>query len=138
MHTQKAWCAGVQAYGGYYLLVAKNNQPTVRQDILDFFADKTLDQGEWQSHKTVQKGHGRLEIREIWTSTQMNAWFEQDWAGMAQILLIRRFVTQGEKKREEIVAGFTNLPRKKANAKRLLDLNQKHWHIRIDCIIAAT
>jgi len=27
------------------------------------------------------------------------------------------------------VYGFTNLPRKKANAKRLLALNQKHWHI---------
>lgn len=62
MHTQKAWCAGVEAYDGYYLLVAKNNQPTVRQDIVDFFADKALDQGEWQYHKTVQKGHGRREV----------------------------------------------------------------------------
>ncbi|GCF11195.1 hypothetical protein [Dictyobacter arantiisoli] len=25
--------------------------------------------------------------------------------------------------------GFTNLPRRKANAKRLLELNQKHWFI---------
>jgi predicted transposase YbfD/YdcC len=129
MHTQKAWCAAVAAYGGYYLLVAKKNQPTVRQDILDFFADKTLDQGEWRYHKTVQKGHGRREVREIWTSTQMNEWFEQDWAAIAQIFLIRRFVPQGEKEREEVVAGFTNLPRKKATAKRLLDLEQKHWHI---------
>jgi predicted transposase YbfD/YdcC len=129
MHTQKAWCAGVEAYDGYYLVVAKKNQPTVRQDIVDFFEDKALDQGEWQYHKTVQKGHGRREVREIWTSIQRNAWFEQDWAGIAQIFLIRRFATQGEKEREEIVAGFTNLPRKKANAKRLLDLNQKHWHI---------
>jgi predicted transposase YbfD/YdcC len=129
MHTQKAWCAAVAAYGGYYLLVAKKNQPTVRQDILDFFADKTLDEGEWQYHKTVQKGHGRREVREIWSSTQMNAWFEPDWAGIAQIYLIRRFVTQGENEREELVAGGTLLPRKKANAKRLLDLNQKHWSI---------
>lgn len=73
MHTQKAWCAGVDAYGDYYLLVAKDNQPGLHQDILDFFADKALDQGEWQYHKTVQKGHGRLEVREIWSSTQI-AW----------------------------------------------------------------
>jgi predicted transposase YbfD/YdcC len=129
MHTQKAWCAGVNAYAGYYLLVAKDNQPSLRQDILDFFADKALDQGEWQYHKTVHKGHGRLEVREIWSSTQMNEWFEPDWAGIAQIYLIRRTVSQKDQEREELVPGLTNLPRAKANAKRLLDLNQKHWHI---------
>jgi len=68
MHTQKAWCAGVDAYDGYDLLVAKKNQPGMRQDILDFFEDKALDQGEWDSHKTVHKGHARLEVREIWGS----------------------------------------------------------------------
>lgn len=129
MHTQKDWCAGVDAYDGYYLLVAKKNQPGVRQDLLEFFEDKALDQGEWDYHKTVQKGHGRLEVREIWTSTQMNEWFEKEWAGIAQVFVIRRYVKQGEKEREEIVYGFTNLPRKKAKAKRLLELNQKHWRI---------
>ena len=59
----------------------------------------------------------------------MNEWFEKDWAGIAQIFKIRRTVTQGEKVREEIVYGFTSLSRKQANAKRLLDLNQKHWLI---------
>ncbi len=43
--------------------------------------------------------------------------------------MIRRYVKQGEKEREEIVYGFTNLPRKKASAKRLLELNQRHWRI---------
>jgi predicted transposase YbfD/YdcC len=129
MHTQKAWCAGVDAYDGYDLLVAKKNQPGMRQDSLDFVEDKALDQGEWDYHQTVHKGHGRLEVREIWASRQMNAWFENEWAGIAQIFVIRRFVKQGEKEREEIVSGFTNLPRKKANAKRLLELNQKHWRI---------
>src|SRR5437763_16800419 len=99
----------------------------MRQDILDFFEDKALDQGEWQYHKTVQKGHGRLEVRGIWTSTQMNEWFEQEWAGIAQIFVIRRFVKQGEKEREETANGFTNLPRKKAKPKRRLELNQTHW-----------
>ena len=50
-----------------------------------FFQDKDLDQGEWQYYKETNKGHGRLETREIWTSTQMNEIFEKDWAGIAQI-----------------------------------------------------
>ena len=48
MHTQKKWCAGVHAYEGYYLVTVKKNQPGVHQDLVDFFADKDLDGGEWQ------------------------------------------------------------------------------------------
>jgi len=129
LHTQKKWCAGVNAYEGYYLVTAKDNQPTVRQDLEDFFEDQELDGGEWDYFKNVQKGHGRLEVREIWASTQMNEWFEKEWAGIAQIFMIRRSVKEGEKEREERVSGFTNLPRKKAHARRLLELNQQHWSI---------
>ena len=50
-------------------------------------------------------------------------------AGITQIFKIRRTVTQGEEVREEIVYGFTSLSRKQANAKRVLDLNQKYWSI---------
>jgi len=65
MHTQKKWCAGVDAYGGYYLVVAKGNHPGVRQDLHDFFEDGGVDQTEWHYAKKKQKGHGRLETREI-------------------------------------------------------------------------
>jgi predicted transposase YbfD/YdcC len=129
LHTQKKWGAGVDAYGGYYLVTVKDNQPTVRKDLEDFFQDKELDAGEWDYAKKAHKGHGRLEVREIWTSTQMNEWFGKEWAGIAQSFMIRRSVKQGETEREESVYGFTNLSRKQANAKRLLKLKQQHWHI---------
>lgn len=129
MHTQKKWFAALHAYGGYYFSIAKGNQRTMRQDMLDFFAETDLDQGEWEYHRHVQKGHGRLETREIWTSTQMNAWFEKEWAGVAQIFKIRRRVKTRENEREEIVYGLTNVPRKQAGARRLLRLNQAHWAI---------
>jgi predicted transposase YbfD/YdcC len=129
MHTQKKWCACVHAYKGYYLTIVKKNQPQMYQDLVDFFADPDADQQEWQYAKSVQKGHGRLEIREIWTSTQMNEWFETEWAGVAQVFRLRRYVKEGEKEREEIVYGVTNLTRQKANASRLLALQQAHWRI---------
>jgi predicted transposase YbfD/YdcC len=129
MHTQKKWCASVQTYGGYYLALVKENQPGVLEDLRDFFEDKDPESSEWDEHKRVQKGHGRLETREIWTSTQMNEWFEQEWAGVAQVFKIRRLRKKRGKQEEEIVYGLTNLPRKKAQAERLLELNQKHWRI---------
>lgn len=129
MHTQKKWCACVHAYDGYYLTIVKKNHPEMYQDLVDFFADPDAEQQEWQYSKRVQKGHGRLTQREIWSSTQMNEWFETQWAGVAQVFRLRRHVTQGENVREETVYGITNLPRKKASASRLLAFQQAHWHI---------
>lgn len=96
---------------------------------MDFFADPDAEQQEWQYAKSVQKGHGRLEVRQLWASTQMNAWFETEWAGVAQVFRLRRDVKDGDKERQETVYGVTNLPRKKANAARLLSLQQAHWRI---------
>jgi predicted transposase YbfD/YdcC len=129
MHTQKKWCAGVNVYGGYYLVIAKENQPTVYEDLHDYFEDKDPDSSEWEYYKHIQKGHGRLEVREIWTSTQMNGWFERDWAGIAQVFKIRRWAKEGEDEHEKVVYGFTNLTRKMACAEQLFFLNKKHWSI---------
>jgi len=96
---------------------------------VDCFEDPEAERQEWRSAKSVQKGHGRLEIREVWTSTQMHEWFETQWAGIAQVFRLRRQVKEGEQEREEIVSGVTNLPSKKANASRLLSLQQAHWRI---------
>src|SRR5205807_752235 len=123
------WCATVHAYKGYYFIPIKENNPAVLRDLIEFFEDRGIDRSEFQYHKQVNKGHGRLEVREIWTSTQMNAWFENEWAGIAQVFVIRRYIKTRHKEREEIVYGMTNLPRNKADAKRLLGLNRKHWSI---------
>lgn len=131
MHTQKKWCACVHAYKGYYLTIVKKNQPQMYEDLVDFFDDPDAEQEEWQYAKSVQKGHGRLEIRELWASTQMNACFETQWAGVAQVFRLRRQVKDGEKAREETVYGLTNLSRKPASASRLLALQQAHWRIEI-------
>ena len=129
MHTQKKWCAAVHVYDGYYLTMVKKNQPQLYQDLVDFFEDPEAEREEWQYAKRPQKGHGRLEIREIWSSTQMNEWLETEWAGVAQVFRLRRYVKEGDKEREEIVYGLTNLPGKKANASRLLALEQAHWRV---------
>ena len=59
----------------------------------------------------------------------MNEWFEKDWAGIAQVFMIRRSVKEKGEERIEIVYGITSVPRKNADAKRVLELNRKHWFI---------
>jgi hypothetical protein len=56
MHTQKKWCAGVDAYDGYYLVAVRKNQPGLYQDLVDFFADKQLDGGNGSMTNRSKKG----------------------------------------------------------------------------------
>jgi predicted transposase YbfD/YdcC len=125
----KGWCALVHIFGGYYQIVIKNNHPTVRKDLIAFFENNKTDRSEFQYYKEENKGHGRQEVREIWTSTQMNAHFKEEWAGIAQVFMIRRTIIEKGEERVEIVYGMTSLPRKKADAKRILELNRRHWFI---------
>ena len=66
--ARREWCAAVHVYGGYYLIPIKENNPAVREHLREFFEDQGLDRREFQHHKQVNKGHGRLEVREIWGS----------------------------------------------------------------------
>jgi hypothetical protein len=57
----------VHAYERYYLTIVKKNKPQMYEDLVDFFDDPDAEQEEWQYSKSVQKEHGRLEIRELWS-----------------------------------------------------------------------
>lgn len=125
----RKWCATVHAYQGYYFIPIKENNPAVLRDLTLFFTDEGIDRKEFQYHKEVNKGHGRLETREIWTSTQMNDWFERDWIGIAQVFMVKKTIKEKGEETTEISYGLTSVPRKKAHAARLLDLKRKHWYI---------
>ena len=60
-----------------YVLAVKGNQPHLEEQIKDFFADSSeedLTNAEWiESHKTVDKGHGRIEVREYFHSEEIAA-----------------------------------------------------------------
>jgi predicted transposase YbfD/YdcC len=129
MHTQKKWCATVMAFGGDYLLIAKDNQPTLRQDLIDFFTDPDAEREQWGYAKECSKGHGRLEVRQIWTSTQMNEWFEPEWTGIGQVFCVRRQVTDQGKQREETIYGLTSLTHKRAPAGQVLGHMRTHWRV---------
>jgi len=129
MFSCRDWCAMVHAYKGYYMIPIKKNNPAVLQNLIDFFNDKDIDRKEFQYHKETNKKHGRQEVREIWTSTQMNEWYEKEWAGIAQVFMIRRTRKKKGEEEEEIAYGITSLPRKNADAARILELNRKHWFI---------
>jgi len=65
MFSCRDWCAMVHAYGGYYFIPIKDNNPAVLRDLTEFFEDEGIDRKEFQYHKEVNNRHGRLEVREM-------------------------------------------------------------------------
>ena len=85
-------CVQVHRLGGHYLPLVKYNQPTLRADIADLFADPTPDRRRWQEAQTWEKRHGRLEQRHLLGSPDLHDWFGQEWAGIEQAFRLERAV----------------------------------------------
>lgn len=77
--------------------------------------------------RSVDKGHGRYEVRSIRTTTILTK--GQEWKGLKQGFEITRERTQKGKTTVEVVYGITSLGPEQADAKRLLTLVRGHWGI---------
>ena len=131
MHTQRELCRNVHLWGGSYILIAKDNQPTLTEDIADLFADRRPDRRRWQEADTWDKGHGRLEHRHIICSPDLNDWFAKQWLGIEQVFRLERttrILKTGEV-RQQVVYGLSNLPMRHAPPQRMLTLIRAHWHV---------
>lgn len=130
MHTQTQLCAKVDRLGGWYVLLAKDNQPTLVTDLADFFASPPPD-WQWTQAETWDKAHGRLEHRHILCSPELNDWFARRWAGIAQVFRLQRTTTllKTGKVRQQTVYGISNLSLSQAPAQRMLVLSRGHWGI---------
>jgi predicted transposase YbfD/YdcC len=130
LHTQRETARYlVEDKSADFVFIVKDNQPTLKQDIEILH----LEVGPAQ-HTTLDKAHGRIEQREIWTSTVLNKYLAFPF--VQQVFCIKRTTTDllgncvaGRKVTEEIVVGVTSLPPEKASPERLLSLNRGEWEI---------
>lgn len=129
MHTQKTCCADIHRFGGAYVLFAKANQPTLEEDVRLFFTEPPSDCRDWRQARTCAKGHGRLEIRELVASTELNEWLAATWPGVEQVFRLQRTRLRQGQQHSQTVYGLTNLAPQHASAARLLALVQRHWRI---------
>ncbi|HEV2770734.1 MAG TPA: ISAs1 family transposase [Solirubrobacteraceae bacterium] len=132
LFCQRHLCTQVLAAGGDYLLVVKENQPTLHEDLrllLDPPADHAaplplLDRREVA---TADKGHGRVERRHLVASTDLNAYL--DWPGVAQVFRLERTWRERGQDKRAVHYGITSLPAATADAPRLLAHRRGHWSI---------
>ncbi|MCP4528227.1 MAG: ISAs1 family transposase [Aestuariibacter sp.] len=113
----------------HYHFTVKNNQPGLFQDIALYFKDR-------QDPDFVHydpPDHGRIEIRKIWTTTELNGYLNFPHVGQA--FLIQRESTNKKtgKYSCEIAYGITSRTPEKADPQRVLATNRGHWSIENSC-----
>jgi predicted transposase YbfD/YdcC len=131
MHTQRDLCAHIHRFAGDYILLAKDNQPTLHEDIADLFEDRMPDRRRWKQAETWDKGHGRLEHRHITCSPDLNAWFGKQWQGIEQVFRLERTrcILKSGAIEHEVVYGLSSLSMRLAPPARVLSLIRDHWAI---------
>lgn len=135
LYCQTAVCERVTDAGGDYLLIVKENQPRVLHAIATLFASRadaalraaSLPPWDMREAATVEKGHGRVEVRQLVASTALNDYL--DWPALAQVFQIERHWWERGKEQRAIRYGITSLPAEVAGVDRLLMLVRGHWEI---------
>ena len=78
---------------------------------------------------TLDKGHGRLETRSIWVSSEFPTSLNFPYVKqVARIERMRVRLTDNTEQRETVFC-ITSLSPQQATAARLLTLNRNHWAI---------
>lgn len=133
LFCQRRLCQQVLAAGGDYLLVVKDNQPTLARDIAWLFASPTgreqpMPLRDERVARTVERGHGRTnDTRQLVATTDLVGY--SDWPGLAQVFRLERTWHEDGASQHAVHYGVTSLPPEVAGPERLLTLKRHHWQI---------
>lgn len=130
MGCQRAIAAQIKARQGDYVFALKGNQSQLHEDVVAYFdyAQRRQFAGlESDYHETIEKGHGRVEVRRYWTITSLDGLEGKDkWAGLNLIGKVeseRHVDGQISRETRYYIASLEN------NAQRFAHAVRGHWSI---------
>jgi predicted transposase YbfD/YdcC len=114
-----------------YVFVVKANQKLLFRTLHELFNDaQELSLVNLDYHKTVDKGHGRIEVRECWSTSDPDYLqyiaLLADWKGLQSIAMIQAERHIGE---ETSVKQRFFISSLESNAQRLLHAARTYWQI---------
>lgn len=123
----------IRAEKADYILRVKDNQSTLKQDLVDWFAYGERQQFagmDMDFHQTTHKTSGRIEIRQCWVVRDPVA-FEHirhydGWVDLNSIIRVQRERRVGEQISQETAYYISSLT---TSAAAILDATQHHWAI---------
>lgn len=127
--TQKDIARYIVGRKAYYHFTVKGNQPTLLHDITLYFKDRQ----EPDFVECMPADHGRIEIRKVWATTELNDYL--DFPHVGQAFVIERYTVKKKsgKSSSEIAYGITSRKPGEANPTRVLKVNRGHWCIENSC-----
>ncbi len=120
-----------------YVLALKGNHATALEEVKAFFEDAvppcatqcapTADAARMDFYQTIDKGHGRIETRRYWQSTDLG-WFEDKglWKGLKSFGMVESIRRQKGKNTIERRYYLSSLP---LDARRFAHAVRGHWGV---------
>lgn len=135
MQTHRALSSQIIEANGDFVWIVKDNQPNTRKAIELLFAPEKAKPGQgcppmdFQTAKTHDKNHGRIEERKITVSHMLNDYL--DWPALQQVFKMERHFTYTStgKVHQETQYGITSLKADVANPEKMLALVRSEWGI---------
>jgi predicted transposase YbfD/YdcC len=130
MGCQKEIAQTIVERGAEYVLALKENHPTLYEDVTLFLND-ARDTGftdvEHAYHETVDGGHGRIETRRYWITSQIE-WLgaQASWANLHSVGMVESRREIGETVQIDTRYFLTSLP---AQGIRFAQSVRQHWGI---------
>ena len=133
LNCQTKIATQIKAQNADYILAVKENQGKLYTDLKDLFAGclaEHFTQVPHGYHRTVNKGHGRIEIRECWTLSEPEFLDylrpRRLWTGLQTVILVRAERWLNGKRTTALRYYISSLAN---DAKRLLESVRAHWGI---------
>jgi len=118
----------VETRQSHYHFTVKGNQPTLLDDLSFFFQDR-----KEPDATSIDSGHGRIETRKIWISSELNHYLDFPHVGQAFVIERERFDKKSRTVSTETVYGITSRTPEQADAQQVLKTNRGHWCIENSC-----
>ena len=116
-----------------YVFALKKNHPQLYQDVVEWFdwaRERDFRDVHHDFHETINKGHGRVEIRRCWAihdplALESMGHYE-GWAGLQTVVMVERERRMGDETQRETVYYLSSLP---PDAGRILAVTRAHWSV---------
>lgn len=130
MGTQTQIAQLIQDRGADYCLALKGNHKYLHERVIELFA--LAEKQDWSGvkpdfYRTIEKGHGRTEIRRYWTMPATELFFDQDqWIGLQSVGLVesvRKIGIETSTSKRYYLNSFGS------NARMLAHAVRSHWGV---------
>ena len=130
MGCQKAIASKIVERSANYILSVKDNQPTLKEDISEYFAwaqSDPMEKKQLEKYEQSEKGHGRIVTRRTVISREVS-WctWRSEWAELTTLVMMERKLIFRDQESCETMYFISNL---QGNAKSFGQMIRGHWAI---------